>query len=126
MFVTFYKKNMRILLLLFIFSDFIVLSQDFKSIKTYEKLLIQSPAQVDSIFTSNGFTQDGISGLTFTYKKSNETILYTSFPRSIELITTDKLKYITIYNKYLNYSRVTLNQWLILLPKFVLVINTFT
>jgi hypothetical protein len=87
---------MRILLLLFIFSDFIVFSQDFKSIKTYEKLLIQSPAQVDSIFTSNGFTQDGISGLTFTYKKSNETILYTSFPRSIELITTDKLKYITI------------------------------
>lgn len=113
---------MRILLLLFIFSDFIVLSQDFKSIKTYEKLLIQSPAQVDSIFTSNGFTQDGISGLTFTYKKSNETILYTSFPRSIELITTDKLKYITINSENSDIGAVfTKNDTLKLLGNKVVV-----
>lgn len=87
---------MKKLLFVILLFPFVSAAQDFSTIGFFSDLLIKSPKQIDSLLNKKGFKQEGIVGLTFTYKSPQETINYTSFPKSIEFITNDKAKYFSL------------------------------
>lgn len=71
-------------------------SYNFNSTVGLSSIMEAKPSVVDSVLRSKGFERSEVQGLTFTYKKNQEQVYYSTSPKLLCLSSTDKNFYFNI------------------------------